>query len=48
MSIASARSTADVDCFCPQGVGVRLADDLARSVSKPETTVSGASVRVTG
>ncbi|MFK3971615.1 hypothetical protein ACI2KS_12900, partial [Pseudomonas sp. NPDC087358] len=22
-------------CFCPEGVGVRLADDLARSGSKP-------------
>ncbi|HXR00667.1 MAG TPA: hypothetical protein VN798_09775, partial [Pseudomonas sp.] len=25
----------DVDRFCPEGVGVWLADDLARSVSKP-------------
>jgi hypothetical protein len=25
----------DVDRFCPKGVGVRLADDLARSASKP-------------
>jgi hypothetical protein len=35
MSIASARSAMVVDRFCPEGVGVRLADDLARSVSKP-------------
>jgi hypothetical protein len=35
MSMASARRTRDVDCFCPEGVGVRLADDLARSGSKP-------------
>src|ERR1700712_625477 len=32
--LASTRRTTDVDCFCPEGVGVRLADDLARSVSK--------------
>ena len=44
MPTASARRATGVDCcrpratntdrFCPEGVGVRLADDLARSVSK--------------
>ena len=35
MPTASTRRTTDADRFCPKGVGVRLADDLARSASKP-------------